>query len=588
MSLPSLSSLSLGFRNVYVDFDTLTAQLHAWASAYPSIVSLESIGRSAEGRDLWLLTIGADPGRTRPAVWVDANMHANEFVGTSVALAIAETILAVHLEHEAPRALGTFESAALSLPMHVKRVVREGLFYVVPRVSPDGAEAVLRDGRYVRSVPRDARLARGAPRWVAHDLDGDGNALLLRKEDPTGEFVEHPSAPGVMVSRTLEDEGPFFKLWPEGLIEGFDGDTIPSPSFLSDNYPDLNRNFPFQWAAEPDQKGSGEYPGSEPESRAVLDAAARRPNVFVWLDLHSFGGCFIRPPGDVPDANLDAFDRAVYRQVGVWAESTTGYPMVSGHDEFLYEPGRPLHGALAEWAYSLRGALAYVCELWDLFARLDIPRPKRFVDYYTSLTRDDVLRLAQWDAAKNAGRIFVPWRRVQHPQLGEVEVGGFDRRVGLFNPPYDELPAVCEAQAQLMTRVAALLPRLVISRVEVAPLRENVTRVTVTIENHGYLPTYGMRGAVHRPFNEPLFAELRCDGCALEEPLRSRLAVGHLEGWGRGLGASEQAVFFQSSSGSTSSRAIRFTALGKGWVTVRVGSSRAGFVERRIGIGGGV
>ena len=32
------------------------------------------------------------------------------------------------------------------------------LFYVMPRLSPDGAEAVLETGRYLRSTPRDARL----------------------------------------------------------------------------------------------------------------------------------------------------------------------------------------------------------------------------------------------------------------------------------------------------------------------------------------------------------------------------------------------------------------------------------------------
>jgi hypothetical protein len=470
----------------------------------------------------------------------------------------------------------------------VKRAVREALFYIVPRISPDGAEAVLTTGRYVRSVPRDERTAKGAARWIAEDVDGDGRALQMRKEDPAGDFVEHPDAPGVMVPRTLEDAGPYYKLWPEGRIEHFDGDRVPAPSFLSDNHPDLNRNFPFRWTSEPDQAGAGAFPGSEPEARAVIETASRLPNIYVWLNLHTFGGCFIRPPGHVPDAKMDPYDLAVYKQVGAWAEALTGYPMVSGYAEFLYEPDKPLSGALSEWAYEHRATLAYVCELWDLFARLGMPRPKRFVDYYTSLDREHVKKLADWDAAHNAGRIFQPWKGVRHPQIGEVEVGGVDRRVGLFNPPYEELPAICAQQTALMLRVAALLPRLVISRVEVAPIRENVTRVSVTVENRGYLPTYGMRSGLGRPFNEGAYADVSCEGCTLEQPLRTRLPVGHLEGWGKGLGASSQAIFFQASGGSETSHTLRFIALGKGWATVRVGSSRIGFVERRIGIGGGI
>jgi hypothetical protein len=76
--------------------------------------------------------------------------------------------------------------------------LREVLFYVVPRISPDGAEHVLRSGRYVRSVPRDERSDRGRPRWVSGDVDGDGLSLVLRVQDPGGEFVECPELPGLL------------------------------------------------------------------------------------------------------------------------------------------------------------------------------------------------------------------------------------------------------------------------------------------------------------------------------------------------------------------------------------------------------
>ena len=74
--MASLADLSLGFRNAYLDHDRLTAQLRGWANAYPDLCRLTSLAKTPEGRDIWLLTVGVDPDRIRPAVWVDGNMHA--------------------------------------------------------------------------------------------------------------------------------------------------------------------------------------------------------------------------------------------------------------------------------------------------------------------------------------------------------------------------------------------------------------------------------------------------------------------------------------------------------------------------------
>ena len=124
------------------------------------------------------------------------------------------------------------------------------------------------------------------------------------------------------------------------------------------------------------QEGAGAFPLSEPESRAVVEFATQHPEIFAWLNLHTFGGVFIRPLGDKPDTKMDQEDLALFRQLGAWAEELTGYPMVSGCEEFLYEPDKPLHGDLTDYAYHQRGAVAYVVELWDLFKRLGLERKK--------------------------------------------------------------------------------------------------------------------------------------------------------------------------------------------------------------------
>jgi hypothetical protein len=281
--------------------------------------------------------------------------------------------------------------------------LRDVLFYIVPRISPDGAETVLTSGRYVRSVTRDERGDRSHARWVAEDVNHDGLVLTMRQRDPAGEFIESATVPGWMLPRAIEDSGPFYKIYPEGVIENFDGVSIPEPHFLSDNPTDLNRNFPFSWMPEYEQDGAGEFPLSEPESRAVAAASTKLPHLFAWLNFHTFGGVFIRPLGDKPDSEMDQQDLALFKQIGVWATQYTGYPMVSGFEEFTYQPNKPLHGDMVDYAYHQRGCIAYVCELWDLFQQVGLTAKKPFIDTYMHLHRDDLVRIARWDTTENRG-----------------------------------------------------------------------------------------------------------------------------------------------------------------------------------------
>ena len=571
--MPALVDLSLGFRNAYLDHERLTAQLNAWATAFPALVRVTSLARTPEGRDVWLATIGPEPERVRPAVWVGGNLHAAELAGSSVALAIAEDALRLHLE-----------PAALDLPAPLLARLRDVVFFVAPRLSPDGAECVLRVGRSVRSAPRDGRVERGQPRWIPGDVDGDGQARAMRVRDPGGELVEAREFRGLLVERTLEDEGPFYKLDPEGMIEHFDGRRIPSPNFLGDNPIDLNRNFPWSWAPPHEQLGAGPYAASEPESRGVVEHATAHPEIFAWLDLHTFGGVVIRPPGHTPDAKLDLEDLAVFRQLEAWMTEHTGYPTVSGYEEFLYEPDKPLRGDLSDYAYNQRGALAYVIELWDLFRRLGMPRPPKFVQYYERVSRDDLIKLAWWDRDENDGRSFPPWRPFDHPQLGPVEIGGIDPRVGIWNPPLHELAPMCDSQARAFLQVAALAPRLSIAQIRRHPLPGGITRVEVEVKNDGYLGTYGLPSAKKLDFNEPVYATAVPDSCELVDPGAAHQVLGHLDGWGHGLHTGANLPAYPGTRGTTHAGWASYLVRGTGALAVRIGSCRAGFVTTRIAV----
>ncbi|HEY4239781.1 MAG TPA: M14 family metallopeptidase [Kofleriaceae bacterium] len=571
--MPSLADRSLGFRNAYLDHERLTAQLRAWCDAYPDVCTMRSLARTPEGRDLWLLVIGPDPGRLRPAAWVNGNIHAVELAGSSVSLAIAEAAIQLHVEPEAS-----------PIPPPLAERLREILFYVCPRVSPDGAEHVLRTGRTIRSAPRDARPNRGAPRWIPGDVDGDGLALAMRIQDPGGELVESREFPGLLVERTLEDVGPFYKLYPEGHIEHFDGLHIPSPFFLGDNPVDLNRNFPFSWQPTHEQIGAGAFATSEPESRGIAEFATAHPEIFAWLDLHTFGGVLIRPLGHASDDKMNAEDLAVFRQLEAWMTQHAGYPTVSGYQEFLYEPDKPLRGDLADYAYNQRGAIGYTVELWDLFARLGMERPPKFVSYYDRVAQADLVKLAWWDKEENGGRSFPPWREIEHPQLGRVEIGGIDPRVGIWNPPLHELAAVCAAQTAVYLRVAALAPRVRLGTIERHALPGGLTRVTVQVLNDGYLGSYGLPSAKQLDFNEPVYATAIAEGCTLADAGAAHQILGHLDGWGRGLHSGANLPAYPGTRGTTNSAWAEYLVEGRGTLALRVGSCRTGFVTARVSV----
>ena len=559
------------FRKDYLTYEQLTSQLKQWAETYPEVVSLLSIGKSVENRDIWTLVIGPNPERVRPAAWVDGNMHASEISGSSVAMALAEDLILLHAKQENPR----------KLPGQVVETLRDVLFYITPRLCPDGAEAVLNTGQYVRSNPRDNRLNKSRSYWKCQDLNQDGTSFLMRQKDPTGEFIESTEYPGLMLPRELEDDGPFYKLYPEGLIENFDGTNIPNPFFLSDNDTDLNRNFPWSWMPEPEQVGAGAFPLSEPESRAVVEFFSKHPEVFAWLNLHTFGGVYIRPLGHGPDRKMDQFDLAVFHQVEEWCDTFGRYPTVSGYEEFLYEPDKPLHGDLVDFAYHQRGCISYVCELWDLFHQLGIERMKPFVKHYSSLNRQDLHRFARWDQDYNEGRVFRPWVPFIHPQLGNVELGGVDPRVGLSNPPYERLNEVCEQQSAAFLRVAAMAPKIR-HRLETERLQPGLTKVTLHTENHGYLPTYILGSARALPWNEPLTVVVSTQHCALLNTNEHRVELGHLDGWGRGRFSAPSMLAYQRSQGSVSMKQVSWLISGEGTVSFEVGACRVGFVTLTV------
>ena len=162
----------LQFDHLY-GYEELSAVVHQLAALRPDLMTVESIGRSYEGRDIWLATVtNREPGPhdEKPAVMVSAHIHSTEHTGA---------VAALHLLHTLVTEYGSDPSVTLAVDTRT--------FYVIPRVNPDGAELAIADPpTYLRSSVRRWPRTDEAPGLVEGDVDGDGRILLMRVPDPNG------------------------------------------------------------------------------------------------------------------------------------------------------------------------------------------------------------------------------------------------------------------------------------------------------------------------------------------------------------------------------------------------------------------
>ena len=92
-------------------YDELTDTLRAWANEAPQLCSLESIGRSFEGREIWIVTVtNSKTGehQDKPAFLIEANIHSMEWTGCTAALHLIHKLVTEHGQNDlVTRALDT-------------------------------------------------------------------------------------------------------------------------------------------------------------------------------------------------------------------------------------------------------------------------------------------------------------------------------------------------------------------------------------------------------------------------------------------------------------------------------------------------
>lgn len=525
----------------YHDYDALTSEITALVSAHRGLASVESIGTTLEGRDIWLVTVGNSSGTPldeRPGLLVAANLEGNQLVGSELSLEALRHLL---------EGYGSDDTITQRLD--------EQVIYFLPRVNPDGAErafASIQAGSPLNSSDydddNDGRTNEDGP----EDLNGDGFITVMRVPDPNGAYMVDPDDARLMkrADATKGEAGTHAIHW-----EGTDTD---GDGFINDDGPggvDINRNFQHEYPYY--KADAGIHMVSERESRAVMDFVIAQRNIAMML-VYGASDNLVTPPNDKgelgPARGLDLWSFANAsndgaREVGVFATQTRRFGGFGGFGGFgqqgqgggssggggqrpattvnrsdlpyftkvseLYKTATDLssvpairkpEGALFQYGYYQFGVPSFSTPGWAPAVAADSSSGEggsgqggrgRMARGGGSSVDASVLK---WMDAEGIDG-FVSWTAYDHAELGAVEIGGF-KPYHAINPPIEMVSELGPKQGAFITDIAGLFADVSIAEMTVTDEGGGIFRVKAEVENGGFLPTstaHGVRSRSVRP-----------------------------------------------------------------------------------------
>jgi hypothetical protein len=476
------------------DGASLAAAVEALRSRYPQAVTVATLGQSPGHRTIPLLILSTDSAdQQRPAVLVLAGMDGPRWSGTEAVLVAAESIL-----RDRPELLAGVT------------------FYIVPRGNPDAAEAFARgplrnysgDG-LTHDNDRDGTVDENPP----VDLNGDGMITQMRAPGTLPPFLKpalitDPAEPRLM--RTPDSkagEVPVFTVWTEAFDS--DGDGRLGEDWTGGIDPE--RNFPHRWPEFEDEAGA--YPLLAPESKGLADFVIGHPNIFASLVLGRHDTVVNVPNGKERTTGgmpmmLDEADVAPYAEIAKAWRDTVGQKRTEARDAA---------GSFVAWMNAERGIPTFASTLWG---RPDVPegdkegdkkegdKQEGEADNNKDKDKDKAGKKNGKDAPKPAdeeaaawlaysdtvrgGAGFVPWKRTEHPQIKDLEVGGW---VPGFkeNPPLADVAPLGAKTGEFLAKLAESRPHVSVAKPTVTAAGPSLWKIDTVLSNTGRLPTV-MRG----------------------------------------------------------------------------------------------
>jgi len=525
--------------NKYYTYEGITDLCNRLVKAYPGLITMESAGKSYAGREMIVLTL-TDKAKgshtSKPAYWVDGNIHGNEIQGTEMALYTAWYLCEMYGKND-----------------FITELLGEKTFYIAPTINPDGRAYFTDNAGSLRSgvVPRDDDRDGLVDEDGFEDLNGDGEISMMRRKATDGNMKADPADPRKMIPVAPGEKGDYETIGREGIDNDGDG-------FINEDGPgsyDPNRDWGYNWEPNYVQNGADKYPFSLPESRAIRDFITSHPNITGSQSFHNSGGMILKGPS-VEGGGSEVYSRSddmVYESIGRTGEKIIpGYKLLT-----IWKDMYTVWGGELDWMYGSIGAFVYSNELWTSYLMFNDTTQTDNYEFDRLLLFEDA---------------FLPWEEVDHPVYGKVEVGGFSKSFGRVHPGF-LLESDAHRNMAFVLYNAWQTPKLEVSDIKVRELKGGLREITATVSNLRMMPTHSAQNLKYRitpPDYITLEGSTVISGMVVTDPLNNvtleqkkepgTIIIENIAGYGKVV--------------------VRWIARGNSQITVNVRSVRGGTASR--------
>lgn len=520
----------------YSDPAAVNRSIEQLRQANPSLVKVHKFAVTPGGREMLMIEIGKS-GTSVPAVLVGANFSGLTPLATEAAMSLASRVVS---------------DASLNGKL---------TWYILPIGNPDAyARFFTRplwsdsgNGRPFNDDTDDQTDEDGY-----NDLDGNGIITRMRVKAHDGTWVPVEGEPRLMrKADAAKGERGIYKLYTEGIDDDGDGqynEDVPGGTNINNNFPHLFKKF---------GRRSGLYPGSEPESEAMLRFAFSHPEIAMVI---AFGqtNYLLSPPKGGRKGSIDTGSIRIPREMGasLGIDVSRTYtlaevielvqPMLppgmtadesmiasflglgevvnpmpddmifyneisSDYKEYLkkkgitaerLDPAQPEEGSFELWAYYHLGVPVFTIDFWGLPKPTEEKKENQGDEKKNDTVKADQQKGDPKEVAQLAfsdkwldGRGFTPWKSYKHPTLGEVEIGGFTP-FSDNTPPESMIDSLLDLQLPYIPELVKRLPRLAIAEVKTTEKGGGVYQLEAWVTNEGYLSfpiAMGKRNKVPAP-----------------------------------------------------------------------------------------